>query len=146
MKHFIVCTAAIICLGSVSFAQKKEYESKADVPPAAKSAFSKAFAGSSRVKWEKEGKNYEVNFLQQGHQMSAVYSPAGELQETEIAIKITELPAPVAEYINKQYKDAKIEEAAKITKANGEVNYEAEVNKKDVLFDAAGKFIKEAKD
>jgi hypothetical protein len=31
-------------------------------------------------------------------------------------------------------------------KANGEVNYEAEVPHKDVIFDANGKFIKEAKD
>jgi len=132
-------------MSSISFAQK-ENESKTVIPSAAKSAFSKAFPGSSKIKWEKEGKDYEVNFLREGQQMSAVYSPAGTLVETEVAIKIIELPTSVSEYINKQYKGSKIAEAAKITKANGEVNYEAEVNKKDVLFDAQGKFIKEAKD
>ena len=43
-------------------------------------------------------------------------------------------------------KGKNIKEGAKITKADGTVNYEAEVNGTDVIFDASGKFIKEAKD
>jgi hypothetical protein len=39
-----------------------------------------------------------------------------------------------------------VKETAKITKANGEVNYEVGIKGKDVLFDAKGKFLKEAKD
>jgi hypothetical protein len=35
---------------------------------------------------------------------------------------------------------------AKITKADGTVNYEAEVDGKDVIFNSIGKFLKEAKD
>jgi len=50
------------------------------------------------------------------------------------------------EYVKAHYKGATAKEAAKITKADGTVNYEAEVSKKDVIFDAKGKFIKEEKD
>jgi hypothetical protein len=48
--------------------------------------------------------------------------------------------------MKKNYPGTKVEEAAKIVKANGDINYEAEVHHKDVIFDANGKFIKEAKD
>jgi hypothetical protein len=44
------------------------------------------------------------------------------------------------------YSGAPIKEASKIVKTNGEVNYEALVNGKDVMFDSNGKFIKVAKD
>lgn len=130
-------------LALAGFAQK---EKSITAPASAKEAFEKAFPGSSKVKWEKEKANYEVNFLQNGHEMSAVYDAKGNLQETEQEIKISDLPAGITEYIRQNYKGASIKEVAKITKANGEVNYEAEVNKKDLLFDTKGKFIKEAKD
>ncbi len=39
-----------------------------------------------------------------------------------------------------------MKEAAKITDAHGVVTYEAEVKGMDLLFDSAGKFLKEVKD
>jgi hypothetical protein len=51
------------------------------------------------------------------------------------------LPAQALAYISQNYKDEKIEEMAKITKANGEVNFEAEVKGKDLIFDANGNFL-----
>lgn len=78
--------------------------------------------------------------------MSAVIDKNGTIVETEADISITDLPKTVRDYMNKHYAGTKVKEAAKIVKANGEVNYEAEVNRKDVIFDANGKFIKEAKD
>ncbi|HEY4149032.1 MAG TPA: PepSY-like domain-containing protein [Chitinophagaceae bacterium] len=115
-------------------------------PAAANTAFQKAYPGISNVKWEKEGPGYEANFKQNGTEMSAVYDAKGVLQETETSIKIAELPPAVADYVKTHYKGAVLKEAAKVTKANGTVNYEAEVNKKDVIFDAKGVFIKEEKD
>jgi hypothetical protein len=60
--------------------------------------------------------------------------------------EVAALPANVVAYVKAHYKGAAIKEGAKITKADGTINYEAEVNKMDVVFDANGKFIKEAKD
>ena len=77
--------------------------------------------------------------------MSAVIDKNGTIVETETDIPVTDLPNS-QDYIKKNYPGTKIEEAARIVKANGEVNYEAEVHHKDVIFDANGKFIKEAKD
>jgi len=121
-------------------------DKKADAPAAAKAAFQKAFPGATKVKWGKEDADFEVNFSQSGKEMSAVYDAAGTLKETEEEIKVSALPASVTAYVKQHYKGAAIKEAAKITKPGGEINYEAEVNKTDVLFDADGNFLKEAKD
>lgn len=135
-----------IGLVATLFAQKEEKEKKATPPAAVKAAFEKAFPGAAKTKWEKEDGNYEAGFTDKGQKMAAVYSPSGALRETEVSIKVAELPAAVLDYMKQHYKDATIQEAAKITKADGAVNYEAEVKKKDVIFDAKGKYIREEKD
>lgn len=115
-------------------------------PQATIDAFNKHFPGASSIKWEKEGKGYEVNFKKDSKQMSAVYNNKSELQETETGISTTALPAAALEYLKKHYKNASIKEAAMITKASGDINFEAEVNKQDIIFDTKGTFIKIAKD
>ncbi|MBC9930069.1 PepSY-like domain-containing protein [Chitinophaga qingshengii] len=112
------------------------------VPAAAKAAFEKAYPDVKQVKWEKEGDALEAGFMHQGKHMSVVYSQTGALQETEETIAVSALPAAVTNYVKEHYKGVRIAEAAKITKANGEVNYEAEVHKKDILFDAHGRLLK----
>ncbi len=119
---------------------------KAMAPAAAKTAFAKAFPGAEKAKWGKEKKGYEVEFSLSGKQMSAVYDKTGAIKETEEDIKPDALPGAVTSYVKAHYPKAFIKEAAKITLANGEVNYEAEVNKKDLIFDATGKFLREEKD
>jgi hypothetical protein len=115
-------------------------------PAAAKTAFAKAFPGAVKAKWEKEKNDYEVEFGLDGKKMSAVYDKTGLLKETEQDIKPGDLPADATSYVKMHYPKNNIKAAAKITKPNAEVNYEAELNKKDLIFDASGKFIREEKD
>ena len=143
MKYRLLLLAMLTASALTSLAQN---EKKAIPPVAAKTAFEKAFPGAEKVKWGKEKAGYEVNFSLKGKQMAAVYDNNGVLKETEEDIKITALPSPVTTYIKTHYANAAIKEAAKITKAGGEINYEAEVNKKDLIFDVNGKFIREEKD
>ncbi len=119
---------------------------KSGAPAAATNAFAKAYPAATKVKWEKEDGNYEVSFVDKGNEMSAVYTAKGVLQETEHEMKVTELPAQVSVYMKEHYKGIVVKSAAKITKADGSINYEAAIKGKDVLFNANGKFIKEAKD
>lgn len=147
MKQYFFLMALTIGISAGCMAQKEEKEGKSITPPqAAKTAFLKTFPGSSNVKWVKEDAKYEAEFKQNGKSMSAEFDDKGTLLETEVTIMKGELPAAVLQYVKEHYKGASIKEAAKITKANGEINYEAEVNKVDVMFDANGKFIKEARD
>lgn len=115
------------------------------VSAAAKEAFQKQYP-KVNGKWEKEGANYEVNFKKDGKTMSAVIDKAGTITETETEIAADALPIAAQSYLKAHYKGSKVKGAAKIVKANGDVNYEGEVNGKDVMFDSNGKFIKEAKD
>ena len=122
------------------FAQKKD-----EAPAAAKAAFAKAYPGM-KGEWEKEDGNYEVSFETGGKKMSAIYNSKGTLKESEVEMTVAELPAAISTYMSQHYKGIKVKGAAKITKADGSINYEAAIKGKDVLFDATGKFIKEAKD
>lgn len=117
----------------------------AKVPIVVKAAFAKQYPGIT-TKWEKEDGQYEASFKQHGNSSSTTYKANGTFIESEIDIKVTELPASVLSYIKEHYKGKTIKEAAKITKADGTVNYEAEVNGKDVIFDAKGNFLKEMRD
>lgn len=116
-----------------------------EVPAATKAAFQKQYPGI-KASWDKEGQGFEANFKQNGKIMSAVLDDNGTIIEIETDISINELPKSGMDYIVKKYPGSKIKEAAKVVKANGEINYEAEVNNKDVIFDEHGKFIKEAKE
>lgn len=130
----------IILISATASAQSK------GIPAAAKTAFAKSYPGVSKVTWEKEDGNFEASFEQNGNQLSVIYDVKGAVLESEAEIKITDLPASVTGYMKEHYKGIAIKSAAKITKANGTLNYEAGIKGKDVLFDVNGKFLKEAKD
>lgn len=135
----------VIIASSFAFVACGQKLDAAKVPAAVKAGFAKAYPGAI-AKWEKENGNYEVNFKKDGNDMSMLIQPNGSIVETETDIKISDLPAIVLTYVKEHYAGKTIKEAAKLVKADGSVNYEAEVNGKDVIFDANGKFIREAKD
>ena len=143
MKHPILL---LIALTVVTLSVTAQKEKKMAPPAAATTAFGKAFPGAEKVKWGKEKNDYEAEFVLKGKEMAAVYDNSGVLKETEEDIKIAALPSSVLIYVKEHYPKAVIKEAAKITMPTGEINYEAEVNKKDLIFDASGKFIREVKD
>jgi len=142
MKKLFV---AILATGIIALSASGQKLKESQVPAAAKTAFQKKYPNTNAT-WEKEGKNYEVNFKQDGKTMSSVIDKNGTIIETETDMAVKDLPQSAQNYLKGHYKDAKIREAAKIVKANGEVNYEALVNGKDVMFDANGNFIKTAKE
>jgi hypothetical protein len=115
------------------------------VPDIVKTSFQKPHP-SVNDKWKKEGDNFEVNFKQAGHDTPEVVKTDGTILETETAIAVNELPQAAITYIVQHYKGAKIKESAKTVNAAGEITFEAEVNDTGVIFDATGKFLKEARE
>lgn len=138
----LIMIAVITSTAFSAFAQKID---ASKVPSAVKASFAKQFPGVI-PKWEKENGNYEVNFKQNDNKMSVLIEPNGSIKETETNIKVADLPETVLAFLKEHYKSKPIKEAAKITKADGTVNYEAEVEGIDVIFDANGKFLREVKD
>lgn len=116
-----------------------------NIPTVVKNSFAKAYPGV-KASWDKEGSKYEASFKKNNSDMSVLYSASGMAEETEMDMKAAMLPAPVRATLAKDYKNEKIAEAAKITKADGTVVYEAEIKGKDYQFTPEGKFIKAVKD
>lgn len=142
----LLVTVFSLCLIFLTPPAQAQKLDAAKVPAAVKTAFTKQYPGIDKVKWEKEGGNYEAGFKQKDQSMSALFTPEGNMTESEVAIPVASLPAPILSWIKENRKGATIKEAAKITKASGEINYEAEVKGMDLLFTTDGKFLKEAKD
>jgi hypothetical protein len=142
MKKLFIIAVAMVFAGFFVNAQKID---ASKVPAAVKAGLSKQYPGVT-AKWEKETGKYEANFKQNGNTMSVLFEVNGTMIESEMDITIASLPASVLAYVKDHYKGKTIKEGAKITKANGTINYEAEVDGKDVIFDVNGKYLKEAKD
>jgi hypothetical protein len=141
MKKLILLITASLTL-AITFSQNI---SASKVPNAVTSAFSKQHAGVKNVTWEMEGGGYEASFQTNSTNSSVIYDKNGNLVESEVDIKVNQLPAPANEYVKTHYHSA-VKEASKITKANGEVNYKAMVNQVHVIFDSNGRYLKEIKE
>jgi len=143
MKNIFLAIA--IAFSVTMVAQSEKNSKKINVPTIVTEMFKKEFPGK-KAKWGMEGADYEAEFKINGSDASAVYNPNGHRKALEIAIKTSELPASVVEYLKKNYPTNKITETAKITDDKNVVTYEAEIKKDgksyDVLLDTNGKFIK----
>ncbi len=142
MKKILLMPTLVAAIGFNAYAQKLD---AAKVPAEVKASFAKQYPGAT-ARWEKEATKFEAAFKHNGNTMSALFEPNGTMTESEMDIKVTELPAAVLAYVKEHYKGKTIKEGAKILKADGTVNYEAEVAGRDVIFDTNGKFLKEVKD
>ncbi len=144
MKTSLNILFLLFALSNISLAQKeKEINKRIKVPSTVMSAFAVKYPGASKVTWEKEDGNYEANWGgKSGEDNSVQFTPGGNFIEMVTAIPVNQLPSPVIVYVKKHYKGAAITEAGKVTDANGKIFYEAEVKKKDFLFDLNGNFIK----
>ena len=142
MKKIIMISVLSISISFGVYAQKLD---ASKVPSAVKASFAKQYPGVT-AKWEKEDGKYEAGFTKNGASMSVLIDEKGMIAETEMDIKVADLPATAAAYVKEHYKGKTIKETAKITHANGTINYEVNVNGKDVIFDANGKFLEETKE
>jgi hypothetical protein len=149
-----VITLAVFLTGiSVINAQNLK---EAEIPEQVKNAFQLKHPGIKDAEWEKEGENFEAKFnakkisvnMENGKSVktnigrSLLFSASGVLLQTEDEIKASELPLAINDYINKNLSGKKVNEAAKITDAEGKIMYEAEIGKEDYLFDDNGNFLK----
>lgn len=134
-------SALIIVLGLLPFISFGQKTNEKNVPHAIKDAFHSKYPNVKDVKWEKEEGNYEAGFDVNQVENSVLFSQDGKIIETEIEIKISQLPKNALDYLKEHYKNQKIKEAAKIITHKGVVIYEAEIHGKDILFDEKGTFI-----
>lgn len=112
----------------------------ANPPEAVLAAFTQKFPNAQDVDWSKEKNGeWEAEFEPPGSndEISAVFSSDGRWLETETEIAFSALPAPIQAALQGK----KVKEAARIEKADGSTVYEAEVKRKELIFDASGKML-----
>jgi|SRR4051812_25502587 hypothetical protein len=139
----IILIVSITVIGSFSLRAQKLAEAK--VPEPVRTSFKTAHPAANPV-WEKEEGDFEASFSEGGKEMSCVLNNKGIILETETEMIPGDLPKTVLTYLDQHYKGKKIQEAAKIVKKGGAVNYEAKVNNKELMFGADGHYIKQTKE
>ena len=74
-----------------------------------------------------------------------MYDAAGNLVQTELDLPLTSVPEKISTYIKTNYPNKTIKEFSKITDAGGNISYEVEFNRHELLFQADGTFLRELK-
>lgn len=138
-----IATASVVCL-TLFIVTSYGQDIKADkVPAPVKAALGKKYPEAKGMLWEKENGNYEANWGgKSGEDNSVQFTPSGDFVEIVQAMPVSQLPSAALTYIKDHYKGVKISEAGKVTDAKGRVTYEATVNKKELVFDESGNFVK----
>ncbi len=146
MKKILGMTAILFALSTTTFAQENEGGNEhITVPAVVKNANMKKYPESKmhHITWEKENGNYEANWGgKDGEANSVTYTPSGTFVEIVKEIPVSRLPQSANSYIKQHYKNARFGDVGKVLDAKGKTSYEVEINRKDVIFDANGNFVK----
>ncbi len=141
MKKLLLSFVCLVFVLTLSAQKAKE-----EIPAAAKAGFAAKFPAAQKVKWsiEKPGE-FEVDFVLNKIEQSALVDPKGNIIETEIEIKESELPQAVKATLTKDFAGYKFDEINKATDAKGVVDFELQAEKGKVKLavelDANGKLL-----
>lgn len=115
------------------------------VPKKVKEAFKKQKPNVKKVEWEKEGANFEAEFMENGVENELVFDKNGKLIAKETKMKTSALSQSIKNAVSKNYTAYKIVDAEKV-EMNGKTYFEVEIEKSgkemELLYDKNGKFIK----
>ena len=124
MDKMKIIIFAIFLLATNLNAQKID---ASQVPSSILKDFTSKYASAKRVKWVKEEKNFEVEFMLNGKGIDVTYDTIGNWVETLSEIPVSELPSIVVESVNKLFHNCRITGAARIDRYNKEALYESEI-------------------
>jgi len=128
---FLLAVLAIVFYANAQKILEKE------APYVVKSALQKNYPQLNEQKREKPKAHYEAKLERRAMEYSVLIDNAGNMFETDV-------PVHAKTYIAKNYVGQKIKETAKIVDAKDV--FTSEVERKDLIFDSSGKFIKETND
>jgi len=134
----------ILMLGSVMVLSQACAQTNA--PEKVKTAFSKKFPNSKKVKWDKENETeWEAEFKMNGEEYSANFTSDGTWKETEHEIEKSDIPATVKQTLDNKFAGYDIEEVEVSETMDGKV-YEFAMEKDETDMEVAispdGKVVK----
>lgn len=113
-----------------------------EVPAVVTKAFTKTHSKIDTVQWSKVGDAYKASYEVKMKNMSATYTAAGKLKESEAQISVAALPTPALKYINENFPADNVKWVSKVTNAKGKMIYAVKIKGMDLNFDSNGKLIK----
>lgn len=138
----LVIVVTLSMMSFISFGQKIKDK---DVPQQIRNSFHQKYPNVKVVHWDQEGKNYEAGFEKSKVHHSVLFNAEAKIIETEVNVKLIDLPKKSLSYIKEHYKNQKIDEVAKIVTNDGTILYEIEIQGKDIIFDQNGTHIMRGK-
>jgi Putative beta-lactamase-inhibitor-like, PepSY-like len=143
MKTLLLILVTVL---SMDYAYSQKIK-ESEVPAPVKAKFQSLHPNVKDAIWLKLKKSsYEAEFTQNKKNFGVSIDSLGNLKETEMDMKVSELSKEIHAYVAKNYPDYAITEAAQITYSDGKPMYEAEITKGkesfDLLFDSSFKFVK----
>jgi hypothetical protein len=142
MKNLLMSIVCLAFVVGVSAQKPKE----AKIPAEAKAGFAAKYPATQKAKWsiEKPGE-FEVDFVLNKVEQSALVDAKGNIIETEIEIKESELPQAVKATIAKDFAGYKLDEIEQSKDAKGVVSFEMQAvkgkDKLEISFDSNGKLL-----
>lgn len=112
------------------------------VPVTIKNAFAKMYPDIKKAEWNMESSLYKACFAEKNYKGSVMFDKNAKWTEREVVVPEKSLPASIETYMETNYKNIKITEIAKVTKASGEILYKVGIGSKQILFTKEGDFIK----
>jgi hypothetical protein len=139
MKNFFILVAAFSLISFSAYSQK-------NLPENVKKEFAKKYPAAQSVKWDSESANeWEAEFKMDGKKMSACFDNSAKWIDSETEISEKELPAAVANTLNKDfqgYKKGLIEIFESPEMKGFELTLKKGESSLEVVFDNSGKTIK----
>lgn len=137
MKHifiFLVC----FCLNTHSL-----FAGEIEIPESVKKSFVQKFPSAQDVRWDGDATtHYEVEFVIDGKEKTAIFLVDGTFKEIETEIKLSELPKRVVKSIEKKFPLSKIVFALKVQRRNNSDAYvvavDTGIEELDITLDAMG--------
>lgn len=137
MKKFVLSFALLII---ISNACEQKFETW-QVPKEVLHNFKEKYP-SIEADWEIEDSVYEAMFKTGGESITLLYNKNGDLLQSEKIIQPAELPGEIKNYLSQNYKNQKIKKSKRVTKNDGEINYQASLDGYTLIFNKKGEFIK----
>lgn len=102
---------------------------ESNVPSEVLISFYERYPKAQRIKWEREEKFYEAEFILDMKKHEAIFQPDGTWSKTEIEIKnLSTLPEPIKNYVKANYEGYVIDDAELVQVPNDEF-YKVEIEK-----------------
>lgn len=120
---------AMMALGVVSLHScDKDDDNRLLVSANLQEAFGTRYPNASRVDWEQKGQFYEAEFMEDGYENKAWFTPDGIWVMTEYDLLFTQLPQAVQDAFKAgTYASWRVDDVDKIEKTDGSVTYVIEV-------------------